>query len=35
VTDGGCYIITSEGKEPIVPLERDELIRATEKVRKS
>ncbi len=35
VTLCGRYIITPEGKRPIVPLERDELIRATEKVRES
>lgn len=34
VTSGGNYIVTQEGKRPLLPLERDELIRATEKVQK-
>jgi len=35
VTASGNYIVTSEGKRPFAPLERDELIRATEKVKRS
>lgn len=35
VRSGGNYIVTRESKRPFMPLERDELIRATEKVQKS
>jgi len=35
ITSGGNYLITSEGKSPIVPLDRDELIRATESIKRS
>ncbi|NLZ52898.1 MAG: AIR synthase [Thermoanaerobacteraceae bacterium] len=35
VTSHGKFMVGSSGKRPIIPFERDELIRAIEKVRKS